>query len=247
MANSRSKSEATGRISKAKVLTWRDKEILRRVGQGQLVAFGQLKAFGWPRARERTARERLARLEAANYLESYHVDGRTRGELVFTLTQKGAGLFSPVEKGYFTLGLPTPSEMKQQLWLQQVRLVLETRLTKRKARIILWLNERILRGEAVHLRRAGGREGGYGSLDENQLADARATIVEADGQSWQLDIEMCGAYYGRRLAEKVAGLEEAGKKSGHAVLWVTATKAEANRVRQAFTRAGVSHSRLLAL
>jgi hypothetical protein len=221
-------------------------EILRRTGQGQVLGLDHAMAYGWPNtASPRPARERLACLERAGYLASHRVDGRVRDELVFTLTPKGARLFSQYERKQLTQGLPDSRELKQQLWAQSARLKLETQLAARGARIIGWLNERHLRGQAQYRHLAEARTMS-GKLNSDQIADARATVLEADDSVHEIEIEICGDYYGKRLAHKVIGLDRVNRQIGRPVLWVV-TLSQFNRVNNEISRAGATNSTILLI
>lgn len=82
---------AMARITKAKQLTERDQAILTDLARCRVLSLEQIKAEYWPRARERTAKERLLRLEKAGYLEHVTVPGERPGldVQVYHLTPKG--------------------------------------------------------------------------------------------------------------------------------------------------------------
>lgn len=58
------------KITKAKQLTDRDRDILIDLARCRVLSLDQIKAQYWPQAKERTCLERLARLEKSGYLKT---------------------------------------------------------------------------------------------------------------------------------------------------------------------------------
>lgn len=199
---------------KAKVATERDMELMRRIGQSGLDSFENIKANFWADAKERTARERLLQLEKAGWIEAKYVDARKPGELIFTLTTRGEKLFTRPERDRFMTA--RPQEYNQQLLAQDSRTRLERQLAEQGARLLDWKNEHELKSAASKNYRRSAASGAS-SEQGAEVADAQAIILNGDGQTITLDIEIDGAYFGKQLAKKVSSLSS----SGQPALWVT--------------------------
>lgn len=220
------------KLKQAKVVTPRDLEIMRLLGTDGVSSFKVIHERFWPGAKERTCRERLTQLEKAGFIESHYVDTRgAKNELVFSLTRKGArDNFSPVERRFMITKLPAYNEIHQQLMAQQARFRLHQQLKKHGLELSGWLNERQLHSQARLKQRPGtrawGRIGG--------IADAQAEIMNpATGEIENRNIEVDGAYYGKVLRQKIAGIARAGIYT----TWVT-TPNRANRIHREISEAG---------
>lgn len=212
---------------KAKVRTQRDDDLLRWVGRGGIASIAQLHQQFWPQAKEQTCRDRLLQLEKASWLKSEYTDTRKHGtpELVFYLTRQGANLFTAGERERMIIGKPASHELKQQLMMQDTRIMLERRLAEDGARILDFRNERELRSQfykkANRQRRSSISQLLSGRSDD--MADCQALIERSDGSQVMVDIEIDGQYYGQMLKDKVAALA----RNSNPVLYV----AEIGRVR----------------
>ena len=185
-------------VGKAKVVTDRDKEVLRFVGQGGVASLNQIHRRHWTNAQERTAQERLHQLVRAGYLKRDYTHIRKPGEIIYGLTRKGADLFSVLQKDRFTIGLPTHNEMKQQLIAQETRLEIERQLAERGGKLISWHNERELRSQQRKEQLAQGKSF-QSRLQLEDIADAQAVVADANGQETTLEIEIDGQYFGEML------------------------------------------------
>ncbi len=77
--------------------------------------------------------------------------------------------------------------------------------------------------------RPGAGEGpGPESQMGNEISDGQGVLEHPDGHQTTFEVEIDGAYYGRMLRDKVAGLARSGKP----VLYVT-TAGRAATIRQA--------------
>jgi len=237
------------KVNKAKVkkVMPRDLGLIKFVGQGGVSSLPQLhqvftKLSDRPTTQERTCRERLAQLEKTGYLQSQFVDVRTRGELVFTMTEEGAKLFSKVERKRFIMSLPNHSELKQQLVGQDTRLVLEESLAKEGYRLVDWQHERELRSRQ---KQTGKQQAGGGSSPpvptsayrgssrkkkktEMDIGDARAVFVNSQGKDLTLEIEVDGQYYGKMLKNKLTYFANSGKET----IWATDSTKRAAHVKE---------------
>ncbi len=186
----------------------------------------------WPEAKVQTCRDRLTQLEKAGWLQSHFVDTkRTKNELVFTLTNKGAKQhFNQVERKYMITRLPAYNEVHQQLMAQRARFKLEEQLRERGLELVGWNNEHKLRSQARLQQHPGTRA--WGGLAG--VADACALIVNpATGAYFEQMVEVDGQYYGKMLRQKIAGITRAGRST----LWVT-TPDRANRISREISQAG---------
>lgn len=200
-------------MKRAKIATERDIEIMRLAGNNGIIGFKQIKREFFELASDKTARERLSQLEKAGWIANFRSDARERGELVFKLTDEGRKLFSKVERDLFMTARPT--EYKQQLNAIDARYQLKQQLDERGAKLIDWKNEHQLKSEYGHLKHVEGVP--QWQLDRLEIADARATVEEADGQQVEIDIEIDGAYYGKQLDEKIGKMANGSRPA----LWVT--------------------------
>ena len=207
---------------------------MRLLGTDGVSSFKVLHERFWSDAKERTCRERLDQLVKSGWLESYYIDTRDeKNLLVFNLTRKGAkDNFDPVTRRFMITKLPAYNEVHQQLMAQQARFRLIERLTKQGLKLAGWLNERQLHSQARRKLRPGtmawGRIGG--------IADAQASILNpVTGEITNQNIEVDGAYYGKGLREKIAGIARAGIKT----TWVT-TPGRTAKINREITEAGAS-------
>lgn len=217
---------------KAKVVTERDFKIMRLLGTDGVSNLKTIHEKFWPQATVRTCRERLAQLEKAGWLESHYVDTRHfKNELVFTLTPKGAKQhFNEVERKFMITKLPAYNEVHQQLMAQRARFLLEGQLREQGLELAGWNNERKLRSQARLQQHPGSRA--WGAL--GGVADAQAVIVNpANGATNLLNIEVDGAYYGKVLHNKIAGIASAGNST----IWVT-TPDRVSRISKEISQAG---------
>jgi hypothetical protein len=123
-------------------------------------------------------------------------------EQLYSLTKKGARTFDPTVRRRLWVGMPNPSELRQQLMLQDVRLRLEPQAGARGERLAEWRGERELRSEHNRLVNRALTEG-RAVPDDLEIADARAVFVnEATGEIRELDIEADGQYFGKMLRSK---------------------------------------------
>jgi len=229
--------------TKAIVLTDRDREILKFIGQGGLASLGQLHLKFWLPAKERTAQARLGELIRAGYIASQQVHVREAGEQVFTLTRKGAAEFNDLERRSFIIGLPAHHELKQQLVGQDLRLAIEKELAERGLKLTDWQNERQLRSnqrrQEEHTRKA---KGWVKAINSEDIPDARAIIQSAEGVSGELDIEIDGQYFGKMLSEKIKSLA----KSGRPMLWATSAT-RVGRIQTELGRIGATNIQVVAV
>jgi len=136
--------------TRAKVVTERDKELMRFIGQGGVATLDQLHRRHWPNAQVQTARDRLSQLEKAGWIKAQPVSAGGQGnEIAFTLTRKGAALFPRSEAERFYIGLPSLGELKQQLRGQDARIQLERYLAQRGERLLYWKSEREISGSSA--------------------------------------------------------------------------------------------------
>lgn len=79
------------RITKAKQLTERDKNILTDLARCRVLSANQLKSAYWPNAKERTCLERLERLKKAGFIKEHTISAEKAGQYmkVFYLDNKG--------------------------------------------------------------------------------------------------------------------------------------------------------------
>ena len=200
-------------MKRARIATERDREIMWLAGTNGIIGFGQIKNQFFNLATDKTARARLSQLEKSGWLESFRTDARTRGELVFKLTEMGEKLFSRAERVRFMTA--RAQEYKQQLAAIDARFKLANQLEARGARLIDWKNEHELKSEYARLKHVENVP--QWQLDRLEMADARAIIQEGNGQEVEIDVEIDGAYYGKQLQEKV---EKMGRGE-RPTLWVT--------------------------
>ncbi|CCO08848.1 replication-relaxation family protein [Desulforamulus hydrothermalis] len=187
------------RITKAKQLTDRDRDILSDLARCRVLSLEQIKDQYWPKAKERTCLERLARLEKSGYLKSMDISAETPGQhmKVYCLDIKGrrevcgpAGL----DKADVFITHGKQNEILHQVRTNQVYFRLSK--TERETYKIGDLLEKVRGG-----RRAGGAE----------APDAAYTSDEGEEIYIETDT---GQYTGKQVKSKVASF--AGKK----VVWV---------------------------
>ena len=207
-------------IYQARVLTERDRKILIFTGQGGIATLTQLHQKFWEQAKERTAYERLGELVRAGYLGSQTVHIRKSGERVYTLTPKGVRQFSVPEREGLMVGLPAHHELKQQLIAQDIRLLVEKEFEQRGMKLLEWQNERQLRSEQRHQLEQAKRARGWGKVIAGaveDIPDARVMIVNAEGETGELDIEIDGQYSKQMLVDKISSFARTARPT----LWVT--------------------------
>lgn len=219
----------------ALILTSRDREVLRFIGQGGIATLDQLHRHFWPGAKLQTCQARLTQLRRVGWLAQERLDLRQRGALAFTLTRAGAEQFSRGEYQRFMIGRPAQAELKQQLLLQEARIILEREFKEQGQRMVDWKSERELRQEQqrkLHQDnhssfRKGHREKGFRSKTKEDIADALITVADQEGKEYQLELEADGAYFGQMLRNKVKALQH----NPHPVIWIT-TPQRAERIKQ---------------
>jgi hypothetical protein len=217
----------------------RANEILEFIGTDGIACLENLRQKFWADESLETCRKYLSQLEKTGWIKSYFIHVCKPGQLVFTLTAKGAKAnFSQAARKNLMVGLPTNLEIKQQLLVQQARLELEKQLAAKGERIIEWLNERQLRRETVRNIKSG-----ISTLYTlNDIADARMTVQTLEDRVYRQEIEIDGEYYGQMLKNKI----ETYRRKGTPILWVT-TSNRANRINGEITRAGATNISLLVL
>lgn len=226
---------------KAKVATERDFAIMQLLGTDGVSNLKTIHERFWPRAKLQTCRDRLLQLEKAGWIESHFVDIRGRkNELVFTLTGPGAKQhFSQPQRKFMITKLPAFNEVHQQLMAQQARFRLEGQLKEKGLALKEWFNERQLKSQARLRQRPGKRA--WGAI--GGIADAQAVILNpATGEIDNRNIEVDGAYYGKALRNKIAGIARAGVPT----IWVT-TPDRVNRITGEISGAGVEAEGLIEL
>jgi hypothetical protein len=200
----------------AKVVTDRDRAVLRDIGQNGIATFAYIKAHYWPDQLGRTCRERLSLMEKAGWITKEYVSLRKPGELTFSLTRLGAEHFTRPEQQRFMLGPLARHEVRQQLDALDARVALVRQYETLGFRLLDWQNERELRSRQT-------------STAGDEIADCLAYFVnDATGQVVELDIEIDGQYFGRMLEKKIAVLAATGRPS----VWATSAS-RAERIRQA--------------
>ncbi|OJV93791.1 MAG: hypothetical protein BGO39_15595 [Chloroflexi bacterium 54-19] len=204
-------------------------EILEFVGTDGLASLENLYDKFWPGLGVQSCRRFLSQLERAGWLERHFIHVRKPGQLVFTLTVRGAkDHFGQAARKNLMIGLPANGEIKQQLLAQQARLQLEKQFAAEGKRIIEWQNERQLRRETVRNIKSG-----ISTLSTlNDIADARMTVQTQEGCVYRQEIEIDGEYYGQMLKNKI----ETYRQKGTPILWVT-TSNRANRIKSEIARA----------
>ena len=210
-------------------LTKRDLDILSVVGENGLALLEQLWLMYWQPTggKLRTCRERLAKLEHANYLSRHFlgVRGRRRGEIAFSLTKQGRKELSRMLWDYYQIGLPSSHELRQQIMALDARIVLTRQFATEGKIIMLWSSERVVRSEVMSSRLAQG--GGWSasvaagrkkkiSLRAGEIPDARFLVVRKgsggssslgkDEGKEEIDLELDGQYTGQTLVAKFKAL-----------------------------------------
>ena len=243
--------EVNRRVGKAQVLTERDMEIVRRIAQGQVIGLEQARQVFWTKAdgslaARTTAQTRLSQLVGAGYLLTAYTNVRRPGEQVYSLTRKGAALLSGLERERGSIGLPSQTEMRQQLDAQDVRITLERELVGRGARLVDWKNERNLRSQQTQqiksLVKNKRRKLTQAELDAlPDIADAQAVVEETGGLTYELNIEIDGQYFGQMLSRKISDMHALAHKSGLPVVWATTGGVERiARLNREIAEAGAS-------
>lgn len=214
-------------------------EILEFIGTDGIASLENLHHKFWPLQSLGTCRKYLSQFEKIGWLKSYFIHVFKPGQLVFTLTAKGAKEnFSQTARKNLMVGLPANLEIKQQLLAQNARLQLEKQLAAKGERIIEWLNERQLRRETVRNIKSG-----ISTLYAlNDIADARMTVQTQEGRIYRQEIEIDGEYYGQMLKNKI----ETYKRKGSPIFWVT-TPNRANRIKGEIAKAGATKISILVL
>ncbi len=242
--------------TRAKVVTERDQELMRFIGQGGVATLDQLHRRHWPNAQVQTARDRLSQLEKAGWIRAQPVSAGGQGnEIAFTLTRKGAALFPKSEAERFYIGLPSVSELKQQLRGQDARIQLERYLVQRGERLLYWKSEREIRSEFYRELFAYNKKYGYAfnkkhwdrpSVDD--IADAQATVIDTEGNERIINIEIDGQYYGKMLDKKIEAFAKygGGSSSSAQSMWVT-TPNRAERVGAALSAHNHGHILLMVV
>lgn len=172
-------------LSRVKIVTERDRLLMRWIGTNGVASLKQLQTVFWPEATERTCRERLVLIEKGGLIETHYVEtSRKRGEQVFTLTNRAATeYFEAVIRKRLIVGLPPRAELKQQLMAQDTRIVLDQLLALYGKRITKWQNERELRREAAFIKWKPGSPAGRGKFNDVAVADARILLGEAEANA----------------------------------------------------------------
>lgn len=182
------------------VPTARDLAIMRLVGERGVVAQECLIAHFWPQSTTpRTAQDRLAQLVAAGFLRCERIASRAREEVVYYLARKGTLRLPETDRHLLITGKPAYGEIAHLLRTGDILDRLHARYT-----LECWHTERLLRSRTSQ---GGGRApvADFSVVLRDPLWGVTAWMVEVDG-----------AYYGARLAKKVAALGQ----SGDDLLWV---------------------------
>lgn len=214
------------RSTATKRITARDEAIFRWIGGAGIASFDQLWRRYWPGRSEQTAMNRLRRLTKAGFLEMHMCDARRPGERVFTLAEGCHWQVGSAHRAALHTGLPSPSEIRQQLLAQDAYLILEAQLHEQGGKLLEWRSERQLRAKLLRARHRARQDSE--SLAAMSIPDAQVDILSTTGERQTLYIEIDGAYYGKMLWQKAKYLAE----PGHAVIWVC-TQARADYVQQA--------------
>jgi hypothetical protein len=198
-----------------KRITERDRQILQWTGRHGLASDEQLARRFWSGKRVSTARDRLAQLAKAGYLEQHACDARKPGERVYSLTRQGRLLFTGAERERLQVGLPAPGEIKQQLLAQEAYMRLEDQVAEEGHRLAYWRSERELRGEFRRAQQSAEQE--HKEAPDWEIADAQAVITDGNGEVVEeVDVEIDGQYYGKMLRAKAARFGRGGRPT----VWV---------------------------
>ncbi len=248
-----------GNAESFKIVTARDRLLMKWIGTNGVASFKQLHTVFWPGARERACQERLVQLEKAGLLERHYVyTSRKRGEQVYTLTRQAAiQHFEAVTRKRLMIGLPAKAELKQQLTAQDTRITLERLLAPQGKHVVDWLNERELRRVAANLKRkADSRVQPWAREGLTEVADARVFISltsigaatntgKQDNQYeniQSMDIEIDGPYYGQMLKNKISAIARRNQPT----LWVT-TSDRARQAKSEIKQSDASNIRVIAV
>lgn len=198
----------------AKRLTPRDAHILLWIGLAGIASQDQVARRFWGGKSRRTADERMRRLVRSGYLEMHGCSVRTPGEPVFCITEQAYREFGSAQRERLQVGLPSPSEIRQQLMAQDAYLLLEANIVRDGSRLVDWRPERELRAE-FQLAHSPTQQRKWASPPAD-IPDAQVTIITGQGEVKTLYVEIDGVYYGKMLCEKAKCLG----KSEHNVVWV---------------------------
>lgn len=200
--------------------------VLRVIGESGVASLLQLHTHFWPHTTEKAARRALLALEKLGYLQPAYTDVRGTRELIFSLTGLAVRQFGNREQARLLSGFPKYNELRQQLLVQETRLLVERKLAERGAKLVEWRNEHLLRSlECKRQMEAFGIS--YYEVQLQDIPDAQAVIEEADGLRHEISIEADGAYYGATLEGKLATIR---RNSSQHWLWVTYSGRRAARL-----------------
>jgi len=195
--------------------TARDLQLLQWIGQHGLAAEPLLAQRFWCGKRDATARDRLAQLVQAGYLERHTCDARRPGDRVYTLTRPGRLLFAPAEQERLQLGLPAPGERKQQLLVQEAYLLLEAEAATQGQQLAYWRGEREIRSAFRRAQQVAAHA--HRAAPDWESPDAQAVLTDSNGEVVaEVDVEIDGQYYGRMLREKAQRFGQGGRPT----VWV---------------------------
>ncbi|AEF95042.1 hypothetical protein Desca_2203 [Desulfotomaculum nigrificans CO-1-SRB] len=189
------------KITRAKQLTDRDRGILLDLARCRVLSLEQIKKEYWPKAKERTCLERLARLEKSGYLKSLDISAEKPGThmKVFCLDNKGRReVCGPdgLDKDNVFITHGKQNEILHQVRTNQVYF----RLSKTE-------KETYKIGDLLEKERGGGRRAAGGA----EVPDAAYTSDEGEEIYVEADT---GQYTGKQVKSKVSSF--LGKK----VVWV---------------------------
>ena len=176
------------RITKAKQLTERDKEILTDLARCRVLSSSQIKNAYWPEAKERTCLERLERLQKAGYVKEQTIYAEKVGQWmkVYCLDEKGKKWAIGPECGMDRKTVFThPGKFNEILHQVRTNEIYYRLSESERATYKI--------GDVMEMEQEAYRGGGAGIPDASYISDkGNEVYVEAD----------CGSYTAKQVREK---------------------------------------------
>lgn len=200
---------AKSRYTKNVKLTDRDRSCFEMIGKRGCVTLDAIHRNYWTKARKETCEARIEQLVKANYLKSEIVDVRGKQEKIYYLARKARSEFDAEIRREFYKKRPAMNEMKHALDMSDV-------LDAFSSSIVNFVNEHQLKSLNSRLPHP-----------MKEVADASVRLQSSAGGELSFDIEIDGAYHGRRLANKIANMAS----SNRLTLWVSWSRARVEHIR----------------
>lgn len=179
----------------------RDLQVFTMIGKRGCVTIDAIQRNFWPHCKPgtTTCEARIEQLKRAGYLQSEIVDVRGKQEKIYYLDKKARSEFDEITRKSFYKKRPALNEIRHALHMGDV-------LDAFASKVVNFTNEHQLK--SINSRQ---------EVPEEEVADGFVSVQDASGNGQSFYIECDGAYYGKRLTNKLAQMAASNKP----ILWVS--------------------------